>query len=134
MTGPYFSQFSRNVGGGMLLPSADRTRSRSLEKTATYPRRIARPVQDYQLQHVITARFAGKGRKQNRPQNRQRHHTKRQPPPTTHQTGKPRGPLSPIFKSRARISSIFGVGTAIFLLKALQRRWVAKPPTCADGF
>jgi hypothetical protein len=40
--------------------------------------------------------------------------------------------FSLIFKSRARISPIFGVEAAIFLLKTNQRKWGkwgAKPPT-----
>ncbi len=38
------------------------------------------------------------------------------------------------FKNRAQISSIFGVETAIFLLKTHQHTSGASPPTCADGF
>ena len=46
---------------------------------------------------------------------------------------KPKGPLFIIFGSRALLSSIFGVDTVIFLFRALQRRWVAKLPTWAEG-
>ncbi len=45
----------------------------------------------------------------------------------------PRGPSSPVFKSRAWISLTFGVEAAASLFKTHQRRWGASPPTCADG-
>ena len=38
------------------------------------------------------------------------------------------------FKKSDRKSSMLGIETAIFLLKTHQRRWGAKPPTCARGF
>ncbi len=40
----------------------------------------------------------------------------------------PRGPKTFIFKSRARMSSLFGVETAIFIFKTHQPKWGAKPP------
>ena len=46
----------------------------------------------------------------------------------------PRGPTTLIFKSRARILSIFGVETVIFLLKTHQRRRGRSPPPALMGF